>query len=843
MSMGADRKFRLKPYGKYILRDLSRSRSQAAVFILCVVLAIVTLVAVNGFSGSVTAALMHDARALHAADIIIQSRQPISPLLNSTLDRMKQEGQIQSSRTYEFYSVVQAANGSGTLLSNIKAVSEAYPLYGSCELASGKSLAAVLLPGKIVVERNLLERMGLDIGDQLDIGRARLMIADIVVREPDRPVTAFALGPRVFVSEADLALIDLVQKGSRVRFGIQIKAVDPADLKRLTDKLTAAADPVQERVDTYRSARSGVKRFFDNFIDFLNLVGIFTLLLAGIGIHSTLTAYLKEKEKTIAIMKTVGATNRFIFTHFTVGLLLLSLIGTLLGLAVGFAAQNILPIFFEGLIPQQARLNFSWAGTFQGFIVGVVGVALFAARPLGRLKNIRPASIFRKETRRKESGWLHHMSLMGIIVFFSGIILWQLQDIRSGLQFVIGIGGFLLLAAGFVHATLLILKHIKVKSLVWRQSTKGLFRPDNATHPIMITLTAALAVIFTIHVVEKNLDHAFVRSYPPDAPNLFFLDIQPEQKIDFDRALGMETRYFPVVRAKIVSINGQRIDRKKEQSKHRGDNLARTFNLTYRADLLDDEIIVSGGNLFRSDWQEPQVSVLDSVLEMHDMTVGDRLVFRIQGVPLEARVSSIRSRVKDSFKPFFYFVFEEDTLIKAPQTIFTAVKVDKDKIADLQNAIVKKFPNVSAFDMADTIATFTAVARKLADTISFFSAFSILAGMLIAVSSVFATRLSRTREAVFYRVLGARNSFVLRIFGLENFLIGSFSGLIALVVSQVAGWVVVTRVFDVVYAPFVGPIFVMILSASVLVVICGLVPSWPILRQRPLSFLREQNQE
>ena len=831
------------PYGKYILRDLSRTRSQAVVFILCVVLAIVTLVAVNGFSGSVTTALMQDARTLHAGDIIVQSRQPISKGLQDVIDGLRHQGKIQSSHTYEFYSVVQSVTGSGSLLSNIKAVTEKYPLYGRCELASGKPFASSLIPGTVIVERILIERLGLNIGDQLDVGRARLTITDIVVKEPDRPVTAFALGPRIFVSAVDLDDIDLIQKGSRVRYGIQIKTVDEADLQQLTDSLTAAADPVMERVDTFLTARSGVKRFFDNFVDFLNLVGIFTLLLAGIGIHSTLTAYLKEKENTIAIMKTVGATSRFIFFHFTIGLLLLSLIGTLLGLAVGIAAQNLLPVFFQGLIPPQTLLGVSWSGTLQGFSVGIIGVVLFAFRPLYRLKDIRPAAIFRKEEGQKAGGRPGGIFLVVIVVFFTGMVLWQLQDIRSGLQFVCAIGGFLILTAGLVHLLLMILKRTRVINLELRQALKGLFRPDNATRPIMITLTAALVVILTIYTVEKNLDRAYVQSYPADAPNLFFMDIQPDQRADFDRTLGIETRYFPVIRAKILSINNQKIDRKKEQSKLRGDNLARTFNLTYRSELLDDEVVKSGSSLFRSDWQEPQVSVLDDVLDMHDMKIGDKLVFRIQGVPFEAKISSIRSRVKDTFKPFFYFVFEEDVLKSAPQTIFTAVKVDKGKVADLQNAMVKKFPNVSVIDMAETIATFQGVAHKLADTIRFFSAFSILAGMLIAMSSVFATRLARTREAVFYRVLGARNSFVIKVFGLENLLIGSLSGLLALIVSQAASWLVVTKVLDVRYTIFVGPIVSIIVLTSVMVVICGLIPAWPILRQKPLTFLREQSQE
>ena len=830
-------------HSKYILRDLVHSRSQAVVFILCVVLAIITLVAVNGFSGSVTATLMQDARALHAADVIIQSRQPISSDLQNTLNEIHDQGKLQISRTYEFYSVVQPVDGSGSLLSNIKAVSKAYPLYGHCELASGKSFSARLSPGTVIVERILLERLGVRIGDQLKVGQARLTIVDIVTKEPDRPVTVFALGPRVFVSSKDLDKIDLIQKGSRIRYKIQIKVSNTADMQQVVETLAAAADPIQERVDTFRTARSGVKRFFDNFIDFLNLVGIFTLLLAGVGINSTLTAYLKEKETTIAVMKTVGASSRFIFLHFTSGILLLSLTGTLLGLAIGYAAQTILPVFFDGLIPQPDQLDVSWGGTLKGLLMGIVGVLLFAVRPLFQLKDIRPASIFRKEKRQERSRLPQRLSLLAIIAFFTVMILWQLQEIRSGLQFIGTIGGFLVLTAALVHVLLMILKRIRVRHLVLRQALKGLFRPDNATRPIMITLTAALAVIFTLYAIEKNLVNAYVDSYPPDSPNLFFLDIQPNQQKDFDRVLGIQSRYFPVVRAKIMSINGQRIDRKKEQRKVRGDNLARTFNLTYRKDLLDDEIIKSGRSLFRSDWTEPQVSVLDDVLKMHDMKIGDKIVFRIQGIPLEARISSIRSRVKDSFKPFFYFVFKEETLAKAPQTIFTAVKVERNKVARLQNAIVKKFPNISVIDMAETISVFTGVARKLTDTIRFFAAFSILAGLLIAFSSVFATRLARTREAVFYRVLGARNAFVLKVFCLENLIIGSFSGLLALILSQAASWLVVIRVFDVLYSSFIGPFVLMIILISALVIICGLIPSWPILRQRPLTFLREQSQE
>ncbi|MGB8426450.1 MAG: FtsX-like permease family protein, partial [Desulfobacterales bacterium] len=545
------------PKLKFILRDLNRNRGQAMMFLLCVALAFVTLVAVNGFSESIDTALSKDAQALQAADIIVRSRQELSFELVRKIARMENEGLLESARTYEFYSVARFAAGERSLLSNIKAVSQGYPFYGRCELASGRSLAEVLRPGRIVVAPVLLERLELQVGDRLTIGHATLTIADVVLTEPDRPVDALALGPRIFVAADDLGRIDLIGKGSRVSYAVLIKVADPARLNPLADALSVVADPVQERVDTYRTAPSGVKRFFDNFIFFLNLIGIFTLLLAGIGIYTTLSAYLKEKENTIAIMKAVGASGRFILIHFILGLLLISLTGTGLGLALGLLAQKIIPALLSGLIPPQIELSFSGTGMLEGVLVGIVGVVLFAFPPLYRLRGIKPADIFRKDDRRPAARLPSFLSLLTICAVFSGLVLWQLQVVSSSVTFVVSVVGFIGITAALAHASLSILRRLTVKSLIVRQAVKGLFRPRSATRAIIITLSVSLAVVFTIYGVETNLDRQFVQTYPPDAPNLFFLDIQPDQQSDFDRTLGINTRYFPIVRARIVSVNGQ----------------------------------------------------------------------------------------------------------------------------------------------------------------------------------------------------------------------------------------------------------------------------------------------
>jgi len=349
-------------------------------------------------------------------------------------------------------------------------------------------------------------------------------------------------------------------------------------------------------------------------------------------------------------------------------------------------------------------------------------------------------------------------------------------------------------------------------------------------------------VIFAIFLIEANLDANFIQAYPEGTPNVFFLDIQPSQLEAFSDVLGIKSIYYPIIRAKILSLNGKKIDRKLERQR-RGDNLARTFNLTYRNFLLADEKIIKGNSLYRADWGDFQVSVLDTVVDIKEMKIGDRITFKIQGVPLQARVASIRTRTKESLRPFFYFVFPEQALRDAPQTIFTSVRVAKSQISPLQTKIVEKFPNISVIDTTELLTIFTAVVKKLSLIIRFFAGFSMVAGILIILSSILATRYARLQEAVYYKILGARKNFVVKVFGLENLILGLVSAVLALLISQAGSWVLCLQVMKISYHPFIFESFILIVVTVLAVITAGLLPCISILRKKPVVFLREQTQE
>jgi putative ABC transport system permease protein len=822
-----------------ILRQVRRSSRQAILFTLCVALSLMTLAAFGGFALSVHGLLRTDARRLQGADIIIKSYDPLSVSLKGALQQMAAADRIKFVPIHEFHSMVRAENESVSILAALKVVAPGYPFYGAVRLASGRAFNTVLAPGTCIVAQSLLDRMGLKPGNRLKVGHTTLTIADIVTDEPDRPVNFFSFGPRVFAAAADLPSMGLMVTGSRIRRVMLVKVLDPGRIDALAQRLKDAAQPAQERVDTYRTAGTRISRFFDNLFFFMKLVGLFILLMAGLGIQGTLGAMFREKQSTIAIMKTLGATKAYMIRHFAGIVALLGAAGIGLGIVCGLLLQELLARTLAGYLPPGWGRSVSWEGIAEGMALGIGVVGLFSYLPLQYVARLRPMAIFRRQSDQAASKGALLLSGLLTGIFFFGLVLWHMRDVRFGFQFTGGMIAVILAAALPTQLILMGIKRWPLRRLALRQAARGLFRRGNATRSVMITLSASLAVIFANYLIARNLDSTFVQAYPENAPNAFFVDIQASQADAFVRAIGGKVLLYPIVRARLTAVNGQAIDRGKERHKRR-DNLARVFNLTYRHTLLQDERIIQGDVLFRPDWPDRQVSVLDTVLDMHPMAIGDTLEFRIQGVPLRVRIASIRTRTEASLNPFFYFVFPESALKDAPQTLFAALKVPAGHLGKLQNRIVARFPNISVIDMTRTIGVFARLMDRLSAIIRSLSLFSIAAGLLILVSAVYATRAERVVEAVYYKILGAGGGFVLKVFALENFLIGLLSGIMALIMAQAGAFWVCHSKLDIRYHPFILSSCLMIGATVLLVMLVGLAASRSVIKKRPAVYLREQ---
>jgi putative ABC transport system permease protein len=830
---------------RFILREIWYSRGQAAIYVLCVALSLVSIVALSSFKRDIYSSLMSDARKLHGGDIILKSHRPFPPKLDSELKGLFSRNDITGIKTWEFYSVARAKDGEKSLLSNIKVVDNGYPLYGEVNLRSGRKIGSVLRPGKAVVAADLLERLDVRLGDSLLLGNSSVTIVDTIGGESQRPVDFFNFGPRIFVLASDLTKMGLVQHGSRVHFEVLLRLDNMESLEPIRARLHEISDG-EVSVNTYATAESRVKRFIDNLLFFLSLISIFTLLLAGIGMQSGLAALLRRREKSMAVLKAVGASGKFLVSHYLALTLILSLIGCFLGIFSGLVVKNSLPLLFRGLLPGNISFGFSFFDLFEGVGLGLLVAAFFTYLPLVSILALKTAGILRqgKNSITPKAHSIFFMLCGAVFLFL--LIIRQLEDFKIGLFFLGGFLGLILVITVVASIVIFLLSRLRGMPLALRQAVRSLTRPGNSTRSVVVTLAAALAVLLTIELIESDLYSTYISSYPEDAPNLFCLDIQKHQKQPFTQIIGGKVELFPVIRARLRAINGEKINRAKEK-KRRGDSLSREFNLTYRGELLRDEVIIDGEALFGA-WREPPkggsnsalvpVSVLDSVAAIGDMRVGDILLFNIQGVPLEARISSIRSRTKSMLYPFFYYDFPPEILEPAPQTFFAALHLPVEEISSMENKIVSKFPNISTINVSLAAAELGRMMGKLSKIIDFFALFSICAGGLILVSSILATSMSRVREGVYYKIMGGGSRFVIKVFFLEHLLLALVGGLTAMLVAQLASWSLCHYIFDIEHHFNVFMSLYALLATAFLVVILGLISSIPIIRKKPATFLR-----
>ncbi len=824
---------------QFLVRELLHGWRHGIIFILCVALSLTTMVALNSFKGGVNRSLFRDARDLHGADIILHSHYPISPAIMLEARQLEEQGDAVTTTVYEFYSVVRSRNAEKTLFANLKAVDNKFPLYGRVDLASGKPLSEQLLSGTCIVAEDVLKRLNLQLGDKLEVGRESLTIADTVVHESDSPMNILSFGPRVFVYTGDLDRIDLVKKGSRVEYELLIKLNDESSLDTVAEELKKKAISGQERVNTFRDAESGVKRFFENLLFFLSLISIFTLLLAGLGMQSCLTALIRQKEKTVAITRTLGGTSAFLYRHYLLVVLILGFVGACIGITGGLILGSYLPQLFQGLLPVHGETSINLIDLGEGLVLGFMVVVLFTFLPLHRLRNIRPVAIFRSERFNHRKGIVYYLSIAAGVLLITLLVIRQLEDRLIGFYFMVGVLVLIFLIACFASGFNRISKKVQFTQLSLRQAIRSMTRIGNATRSIIITLASALSLLFAIYLVEHNLHVTYIESYPEDAPNLFMLDIQKDQQKGFTEFFDGKPELFPIIRARLIAINDKPIKRDEELRKKR-DNFAREFNLTYRKYLLEDEMISEGGTLFQDrDDTILQVSILDTVVTMGDLKLGDLLTFNIQGVEVKAQVVSIRSRTKSMLYPFFYFVFPGDYLKDAPQTFFGAVTVEKNKLAALQSKILQKYPNISFINVTETAEDIEVIMLKLSSIVNFFASFSILAGGLILVSSILATRLARIRESVYYKVLGSKTTFVYKVFIYENGVIGLCSAVIALFIAHCGSWAICHYLFEIEYFPNLLASLLLVATTVAFVVITGLLSSLAIVRQKPARFLRE----
>ena len=842
-------------------REIRASWRRLLFFFICVAIGVAGIVALRSVIQNIRVTLVAEAKTLTAADVIVQSNRPWDEDTRAVIDRSLANYPIsartESIETMTMSRPVDESKAVATMI-ELRGLQPAFPLYGAIVLESGRPYSHELLEDRgALVRPELLTRLGVEVGDGVVIGGQVYTVRDVIVKEAGQPLGVFRFGPRVLVDYDDLAQSEILGVGGRVRYQVLLRT-DEASIDTLMGTLGEALGSDYVSVRSYRQTGDRIGRRLARAENYLSLVGFVIVILGGIGIWSVIGVFMRRKLKSIAILKCLGASAKQIFGIYLIQVVGLGLCGSLLGLGIAhIAVEAVPPGVVAGLAMEDYGVTLS--AVLQGVGIGVLVSVLFSLIPLMESRRIKPLLLLRQEAdpqaaSGKRKGWFGSVDRWEL--FTSGAVLlalialsiWQAGDFKVG---VLVMASFAAVAVVLHLTGVLLVRAIEPLgrrgSFPFRHAVLGLSRPGNQTRTILLAVGLGTFFILGTRGTETNLLQQFRVELEDDAPDMFLVDLQPDQIVLAEERLmslgARDVRMIPVLRARVTGVQGRDVILDGYEQVREERRLRREFTVTYRNHLEANESILEGRFWDDTPSTEAEVSIEEDFQEDVGIQVGDVMRFDVLGRDVSARVTSIRDvDWDDARNGGFMFVFRPGGLADAPHTFLGFVKAPLDSLAraSLQRDIVAEFPNVSIIDLREILLTLQGVVEKLALAVSLVGAIALISGVMILVGSVAMTKFQRQYEASILRTLGASGKTVRRMVLLEYGTLGALAGTVGGLGAPVLTWVFCAHLFDIPWQPNLLLSLSAIPLTALGVTIVGMVTTMDILRKKPIAVLRAE---
>jgi putative ABC transport system permease protein len=838
------------------LRELRASWRRLLFFFLCVAVGVGAIVALRSVIQSLRQGLMSEARSMIASDVIVQTNRGWTPDVRGRVDAILAEAPIvATTEAIETATMVRAERGAVARMVELRGVEAAFPFYGAMQLADGREYSHRLLDDRgALVGPELLVQLGVSVGDRLLIGGHPFAIRGVIQKEPGRRIGAFSFGARVLIDLADLREIGLLGFGSRASYQILLK-VEPSGVSRLSRRLRAGLRGEFVNSRSYLALEDDIGEDLQRAENYLSLVGFVIVVLGGIGVWSVTRVFVRQKIRSVAILKCLGASTAQVLTTYVAQVAALGLAGSLLGVGMAEAAMRSIP---ASLVASFGGVSYGLtpSAVVQGLAVGLLVSLLFALVPLLEIRRIKPLLLLRGESAAPGRWRIDGLQIATAVVV-AGVLVavasWQAGSLRAG---AIVSGGFaavtlVLWAAGWllVRATAP-LAHARWFPL--RHAVLGLRRPGNQAKVILLSVGLGSFFVMGVRALQQNLIAEAVIDVRQGSADLFVIDIQADQAEGVRAILGRYQQgdgaatLLPTLRARVTAVRGRDVNLEGVADVRGRGSLGREYTVTYRPNLASNETIVDG-RLWPPEAVTPpaeqEVSIEESIHERFDINVGDLMRFDIAGRPFEARVSSVR-RVEweDSRAGGFMFVFRPGALTKAPHAFVAFVRGPEDAAARarLQFDLVSKYPNITAIDAREILQRVRTIVDNVVFAISIVGGIALASGILILIGAVAMTKFQRVYESAILRTLGASTRLLGTMVALEYSALGLLSGLIGALGALGLSWAVTRFLLEIVWRPAPGLLSVGVVLTAVLVAVVGLIASVDVLRRKPLGALRAE---
>jgi len=807
------------------------------VLALAIVLAAGSVSSVAFFSDRVWQTLTREAHQVLGADVLLTADHPWGARMRGELALRG----LESAESLLFVSMARAGNEA--LLASVKAVSRGYPLRGKLRTAPGPNVpdaetSDVPERGTAWLDERLMAELKVKVGDSVALGDARFRIAAVLTREPDRGVSFMNFAPRLLMRLEDIPATGLIQTGSRVTYQL-LGAGDPARAQEF-ERWAAQRLGLGERMESLQNARPEVRSGLERAQQFIGLTAMLAVVLSAVAIALGARRYTERHLDGYAVMRCVGAAQSRLFALFAWEFLVLALAASAAGCALGFLVQELIAAWlaplFPGPLPQPG-----FAPAAQGFAAGLVLLLGFALPPLLQLKNVPALRVLRREVGPPRRNALSVYILALAAVF--GLLWWQAGDLRLG-GYVFGgfVGAFALFAAIAYGALRALGRFGRAGSVSWRYGLANLLRRPRANAVQIVALALGLTAILLLTFIRADLLDSWRKRLPPDAPDRFVINIQPDQVAalgSFFRENGIKAPdTFPMVRARLVAINGRPVSAADYADERAKRQIEREFNLTYLAKLPPENTVEEGAWFRAADLSGGAISVERWIAERLGIRRGDRLEFLSGARSFEAPVTSIRKLDWDSMRPNFFFIATPKLLQGFPASYVTSFHAPAGD-PRLTLRLSQRFPNMTVIDVTAILRELQAVMDQLIGAVQVVFLFALAAGILVLYAALLATQDERTHEAAVMRALGASRAQVLAAQRAEFSVLGAIAGLLASLGATAIGWTLAVRVFQLDYV-WNGWIW---LAGPLLGLACIVLNAWvgarAALSRPPMAALRE----
>jgi putative ABC transport system permease protein len=573
--------------------------------------------------------------------------------------------------------------------------------------------------------------------------------------------------------------------------------------------------------------------------------------LGCVGIASAIHIYIKEKLRAVAVLKCLGATKKQTFLIYLLQIAGIGFLGGVAGTVLGLLLQQLFPLLLGDLLPVDVEINFSPQVILMGLLLGVLMSVLFALYPLMNTLYVSPLQALRvQEEDTSKSRKAGIMVLLAIFLFIFIFSFWLLKDWRYSIAFV---GGFLITFSILAGIANLFMKSIKKYfptswGFVALQSLLNLFRPQNQTLILILAIGVGTFLISTLYFTKDVLLAQASLESNAKNPNMILLDVQTEQKDSVANTINNKDLSvmdnMPIVTMRLQSINERLVSeiRQDTTSTIKRWILNHEFRVSYRDALNSSETLTAG--VWTPEVTNNElvpISVSDNFAEDAKVTVGDKISVNVQGVLLNTVVGSIRKVDWAQMQMNFTILFPKGVLENAPQFRVLTTSVPNDLAsAELQQELVKNFPNVSIIDLRQVLSVVEKLLDKISWLINFMAFFSILTGIIVLLGAVKTSKYQRIRESVLLRTLGARSNQILKITALEYLYLGVLGSLSGIILSLVSSQLLALLVFDTPFIPSLIPFVVLFPGITLLVLAIGLGNSIGVIKSPPLEVLRKE---